>query len=76
VIGTWVQLCSKRSIPSSAKFSLMEALGDPVKIRQWTSKSPVSIPLFFALFLFLFSVLFLSFPVYKRWPLLLSSSLR
>lgn len=36
VVHGWVQLCSRRGIPSSAKFSLMDALGDPVKIRSWT----------------------------------------
>ena len=36
VISSWTQLCSKKHIPSSAKFSLMDTLGDPVKIRAWT----------------------------------------
>jgi len=36
VVQQWIKLCKNMGIPSSAKFSLNEALGDPVKIRQWT----------------------------------------
>lgn len=36
VVSQWISLCKKMGIPASAKFSLTEALGDPVKIRSWT----------------------------------------
>jgi dynein heavy chain, axonemal len=36
VISKWVAECKARGIVSSPKYSLMEALGDPVKIRDWT----------------------------------------
>ena len=35
-IHQWVKLCKTMGVPSSSKFSLTEALGDPVKIREWT----------------------------------------
>ncbi len=31
----WVEKCLERNIPSSPVFSLMNVLGDPVKIRAW-----------------------------------------
>jgi dynein heavy chain len=31
----WVEKCMARNIPSSSVFSLMNVLGDPVKIRAW-----------------------------------------
>ena len=34
-IVSWVQECKRFKIPSSAKFSLTDSLGDPVKIREW-----------------------------------------
>jgi dynein heavy chain len=34
----WVQSCKGAQIPSSEKFSFSKALGDPVKIREWSIK--------------------------------------
>lgn len=36
VVSKWVTECKDMGIPSSAKFSLTEALGEPVKIQEWT----------------------------------------
>jgi dynein heavy chain len=34
-MATWIETCKKLSIPSSEKPTLINTLGDPVKIRQW-----------------------------------------
>lgn len=34
-IRQWIDSCTEAGIPTSPKFSLTTALGDPVKIRQW-----------------------------------------
>ena len=31
----WYIMCKEKDIPVSEKFSLIETLGDPVKIRDW-----------------------------------------
>ena len=31
----WVESCREQGIPSSNDFSLLKALGDPIKIREW-----------------------------------------
>ena len=36
IVAKWVAACKTRGIASSAKFSLMDVLGDPVAIRDWT----------------------------------------
>eukprot|EP00966_Prymnesium_polylepis_P020589 473616-Prymnesium_polylepis.1 len=35
VIEEWIKLCADKKVPCSAKFSLTDVLGDPVKIRAW-----------------------------------------
>jgi hypothetical protein len=35
IAESWVQQCREAGIPSSAKFSLVSCLGDPVAIREW-----------------------------------------
>lgn len=35
-VTKWVQLCKNYEVPSSSKFSLVDTLGDPVKIREWS----------------------------------------
>jgi dynein heavy chain, axonemal len=35
-LGKWVSECSAANIPCSGRFSLTDALGDPVQIRNWT----------------------------------------
>jgi dynein heavy chain len=32
----WVEQCLGKEIPSSGKFNILNVLGDPVKIRNWT----------------------------------------
>lgn len=32
----WMELCKSRDIPCSSNMSLMNSLGEPVKIRSWT----------------------------------------
>ena len=34
-MAAWIDTCKKLSIPSSEKPTLINTLGDPVKIRQW-----------------------------------------
>ena len=35
IADSWVEQCRAAGIPSSAKFSLVSCLGDPVAIREW-----------------------------------------
>ena len=37
----WVAACKSAGIPSSAKFSLVACLGDPVSIREWGIAGPI-----------------------------------
>ena len=34
-VTTWIDKCNEMKVPCSGKFSLVETLGEPVKIRQW-----------------------------------------
>ena len=35
LVAGWVELCAEQNIPRNQTFSLNQALGDPVKIREW-----------------------------------------
>mmetsp|Transcript_18328 Transcript_18328/g.32607 ORF Transcript_18328/g.32607 Transcript_18328/m.32607 type:complete len:146 (-) Transcript_18328:143-580(-) len=35
IVGKWAELCKEKDIPASKVFSLQDALGEPVKMREW-----------------------------------------
>jgi len=36
MVERWLNSCKRAEIPTSDRFSLLQVLGDPVKLRQWS----------------------------------------